>query len=242
MVDLNESIRMSRTAVQATSYDDPDRDRRLRNLGYSLNKRYMLSKEPIDLNDAITFLREAVNLANRLCIKHNRTGAIKDLDQRIAIFKKVVSERPLDSPETVSRLDNPGNGYANRYLRTDAQADLYQAIAILQEAAIDATPTGHHTTERLANASLRLRGKFLRNRDMADLKEAVRLSQKYIKVAPPEHPIQAACSDTAGIISRLRYQESKELGDWDNAKDYFKRLYLYPMQLSACESEQAVGS
>ncbi|KAI8946736.1 hypothetical protein F4801DRAFT_596074 [Xylaria longipes] len=132
-------------------------------------------------------------------------GAIKDLDKRIAIFKKVVSERPLDSPETVSRLDNPGNGYANRYLRTDAQADLYQAIAILQEAAIDATPTGHHTTERLANASLRLRGKFLRNRDMADLKEAVRLSQKYIKVAPPEHPIQAACFDTAGIISRLRY-------------------------------------
>ena len=75
MDDLQEAIRLGRTAVDATPIDHPDRARQLNSLGVSFSVRYQ------------------------------RTGAIDDLHETIRLFQATVGATPEESPGPSKKVE-----------------------------------------------------------------------------------------------------------------------------------------
>ncbi|KAJ3454621.1 hypothetical protein MRS44_013221 [Fusarium solani] len=102
MTDLEEAIRLTREAIDATPLDRPDRAMFLNNLG------------------------------TRLCDRYSRTATMADLEEAIRVGREVIDATPpdhpsRDHPSRAGWLNNLGVRLVYRYSRTRATADLKEA-------------------------------------------------------------------------------------------------------------------
>ncbi|RKK74919.1 hypothetical protein BFJ68_g17580 [Fusarium oxysporum] len=142
MDDLEDAIRVTREAVEATPKDSPDRAAVLNNLGNLLGNSYLRTRSMDDLEEAIRLTREAVevtpknspdrairlsNLGALLGNRHLRIGSMNDLEEAIRVAREAVDATPKDSPDLAIRLNNLGNVLSNRHSRTGSMNDLEEA-------------------------------------------------------------------------------------------------------------------
>lgn len=130
MADLEESIRLARQAVNATS-NHFDRAGRLHNLGRARSTRYWTGAMA-DFEEAIQIARQTVdmipkdnqnwamylsNLRAQFSDKYSRTGEVADLEQSIQLKRLVIDETPKDHLDQARLLCNLGNTLQVRYSR-----------------------------------------------------------------------------------------------------------------------------
>ncbi|KAK1993567.1 hypothetical protein LX36DRAFT_729603 [Colletotrichum falcatum] len=159
--DLEESITITREAVNATPEDHPHRAILLNSLGNRLGNRYWRTGSTEDLED----------LGNRLGNRYWRTGSTEDLEESITITREALKATPDDHPDRARPLNNLGLQLGDRYLRTESMTDLEESITVTREA-VNATPEDHpNRAGELNNLGLGLRNRYSRTGAMADLEE-----------------------------------------------------------------------
>ena len=137
----------------------------LNNLGNFLLTRFEHFGQLNDLEDAISRLRQAVdltpdgnpdkprylnNLGNSLVTRFERLGQLDDLEDGILREREAVDRTPDGHPVKPSRLYNLGNSFLTRFLRLGQLNDLEDAISRLRQA-VDLTPDGHPNKPTILN-------------------------------------------------------------------------------------------
>lgn len=177
-------------AINATSFDHPDRASHLNNLGSSYGHKYTRTGSIDDLTQAITHAQEAVkatplnhpdramylnNLGSSLGARYSRTGSMTDLEQATPCIQEAVDLTPLDHTGRAMYLNNLGNNLRDRYNRTGSIDDLEQAILHAQEA-IEATPFDHPDRAMyLNNLGIKFEDRYVRTGDKGDDEKALQL-------------------------------------------------------------------
>ncbi|KAI3571794.1 CHAT domain-containing protein [Fusarium oxysporum f. sp. albedinis] len=232
MADLEEAIRLTREAIDATPLDHPDRAWRLNNLGLRLNDRYSRIGTMADLEEAIRVGREAIkatpldhpdravwlnNLGIHISDRFSRTGAMADLEEAIRLTRKAIDAIPLDHPDRAGRLNNLGLRLGDRYSRIGATADLEEAIRVTREA-IDSTPLDRPDRAMfLNNLGAWLRNRYSRTRAMADLEEAIRVTREAVDAIPRDYPNRAAFLSNLGLRLGETYSRTGAMADLEEA-------------------------
>ncbi|MET0235233.1 MAG: CHAT domain-containing protein [Kibdelosporangium sp.] len=175
--DLDAALVFAHAAVETAAPDDPDRARYLDNLGAVLISRYRLLGDPGDLDHAIVTTRAAVSstrtkrplaqLETALLIRFERTGALADLDEAIAIGWEAVAT----SVANHSHLSTLAQALLRRHARTRAEADLDQALTLAREAHAGAPLTDRPAVSDVVGHVLLTR--YSRTGSAADLDAAI---------------------------------------------------------------------
>jgi tetratricopeptide (TPR) repeat protein len=116
----------------------------LTNLGNRLGDRYLRTESEDDINEAIEYAREALeldpenssrlyNVAIKLGDRFTRMNNLKDVNEAIELERKALKIIPLDHPERVDYLNVLGNQLADRFHHKRDLIDLEEAIDIAEE-------------------------------------------------------------------------------------------------------------
>ena len=185
---LEETIRIEHSAVNATPNDHPDRALHLNRLGIKLYELFI------------------------------RTKAISDLDEAIRIGQAAVDATPNDSAERKEYLSNLGCGLYSRFHRTGAMSDLGEDIRIEQDIVDTTPqnhPARALHLNRLGNALLSL---FSRTESINHLDESIRVGQAAVDAAKRFSPsCQAHCFEALGRSFRVRFHQTASAEDLDKA-------------------------
>jgi tetratricopeptide (TPR) repeat protein len=175
--DLDLALSYAHAAVEAVQPEDADRPRYLDNLGAVLVSRYKLLGDPADLDHAIVTTRAAassartnrplVQLKTALLIRFERTGALTDLDEAIAIGWEAVATKSASH----AHLSTLAQALLRRYARTHAETDLDHALTLAREAHAVAPPADRPTVSTLVGQVSRAR--YERFGSSADLDSAI---------------------------------------------------------------------
>ncbi|MEV5601042.1 CHAT domain-containing protein [Streptomyces sp. NPDC052299] len=134
-------------------------------VGTVLLRRYGLSGDPADLDEAITCLRAAVgeegpgtvgtrlpaNLAGALTARHRSGGPVADLDEAVRRLEVSLSYEAEGSAMLPLLLSALGSALALRHAATDRPADMERAVAALRSACRLAAELGVETHGAASN-------------------------------------------------------------------------------------------
>ncbi|EXM12961.1 hypothetical protein FOTG_18569 [Fusarium oxysporum f. sp. vasinfectum 25433] len=205
MVDLEEAIGLARQALDSIPDDHPDRTGLLNNLGIKLELRYQRTGEMADLEEAIGLSRRALD-------------STPDDHPTRAVWRALDST-PDDHPTRAVWLNGLGTKLSRRYERTGEMADLEEAIDLSKQA-LGSTPDDYPNRAAWLNNLgdfLVLRRRYERAGEMADLEEAIGLSRQALDSTPDDHPNQAAWLNNLGDFLVLRYEQTGEMRDLEEA-------------------------
>jgi tetratricopeptide (TPR) repeat protein len=157
MNDLDESIRMARLALDATSPHDTERSARLSVLSLVLAARFRRTERLKDLDEAVDLARKAVaaappgrpdhpglqsNLSVVLLDRVDATDGEDDLDEAAAAARSALAGLPAASPDRARYVSNLANALRARHTHHDDRAALDACVDLLREAS-KATGPGH---------------------------------------------------------------------------------------------------
>lgn len=237
---LNESIELTREAVDATPEDDPlQKGLYLWKLGWRSYYRYQILGAKDDIEEACHFVEKSLDVTPRdspqlerrsedlpvlLRAMYAATGAIADLDRAIQVLQAMVESASTEHLSRAHRLASLGTCFRYRYTTTGAFADLEEAIRLQQEA-IGASPKERvdEGAKNLAAMGVLLRDRYSRTNAMSDLEEAIGLMQDFANAFPAFCPNFASMFNTIGTLLGDRYSRIGVANDLEEAILYLRK-------------------
>ncbi len=207
--DLEEAVRLSRSAVDTTHQNPIALGANLSTLGGVLRDRFERLRDPQDLDEAIATMRRVVdgtppdhpmlrtylsNLSNLLQTRFEHDGRADDLDEAITVARRVIDSAPGEDPNSSLYLTVLSGALLNRSQHPAHAPDLDEAIAALRRV-VDATPDGTiDLSTYLFNLGFALRTRFKSTNAETDLREAAGLWTRAARTqsAPAQTRMQAA--------------------------------------------------
>jgi CHAT domain-containing protein/tetratricopeptide (TPR) repeat protein len=243
VADLEEAIRVSHQAVQATPPDSPALPGYLTNLGIVLNDRFLCTGQTANLEEAIRVSHQAVQvtppdspslrlyLNNLGIVLHDRyrfrlkadSEAKADLDEAIRHWEQAVQVTPPDAPDLSNLLNNLGTGLIDRFRDTPQAADLDEAIQVWGQAIHAAPANAREQATYLSNLGTGLWKRFERMGQTADLEEAIRVSYQAVRATLPDSPHLPRHLSNLGHCLRGRFERTGQVGDLEEAIRVFRR-------------------
>jgi tetratricopeptide (TPR) repeat protein len=175
-------------AGAGTPDGDPERARRLSNLGHALRIRFERTGLDADLEQAIAAGRQAVdltpaghpdrpvmllNLGSALQWRFERTGRPADLAETVGCLREAAATTPEGHPDRTRTHAALGGALGAGYEKTGLEADLEEAVRYLRAAA-DASPVADPDRPRiLANLGTLLWNRSRRSGQRPELEQAV---------------------------------------------------------------------
>ncbi|KAG8983960.1 hypothetical protein FRB94_008748 [Tulasnella sp. JGI-2019a] len=152
-----------------------------------------------------------------------------DLDQAIIYLNDVLQVRPPGHKERWNTLNHLSGAYSSRFdLRKDP-ADLNLAIIHRSEVLRMRPPGNPHRWSTLTNLSGDLESRFKLNGDLGDLNEAIGYLNEVLQLRPPGHPQRWNTLNHLSNDLSSRFQRTKEPADLDLAITYrLEVLGMYP--------------
>jgi tetratricopeptide (TPR) repeat protein len=196
--------------------------------GFNALRQYQASGQMVDLNRAIEYWHEALNLTPldyptrpallsilgiTLSDRYERTGDLADLEEAIRAFQQTLQSIPSDSPDRPSCLNNLGNALRQRYTRTGDLANLEEAIRTLQQAAQAVPSNSPDRPACLSNLSIALSYRYEHTGDLADLEAAINSSQQAVQATPPDSPGKPIRLNNLGAGLSDRYARTRNPAD-----------------------------
>ncbi|MFY1632864.1 hypothetical protein ACN27F_06165 [Solwaraspora sp. WMMB335] len=193
--EAEAAVAEARRAFDAAATGGTGDDRRsvLSTLGATQLNRYERTGLLAHLDEAITSLRDVAawaisptpvaltNLANALVIRYERLSEPQDLDQAIALSRRVLALAGLDAEVRSSVASTLGRALSMRYLKTGRLQDIDDAIDAVGVAMRAAPAAPRYAAIAAANLGLLRLDRFRRTRRPEDLVEAVRLARAGLK-------------------------------------------------------------
>ncbi|KAL3465419.1 CHAT domain-containing protein [Aspergillus heterothallicus] len=205
--DLEKAVNYARVTVDSASLDNPtERSLYLKNLSNSMGRRYMITDNIQDLEDAIDYGIEAANLIPDHPrwpeLLHNvsllledrflRQGDMADLDEAIRLEEECITfitGLAREDPRILTHKDQLAVLYGTKYDFSDDMSDLTRSMELAQTtldaAYIDNGPDMAQFKWHMASGLVR---RFERLGAVADLDQALVLAQESLtRVAENDH-------------------------------------------------------
>ncbi|KAF5331233.1 hypothetical protein D9611_013063 [Ephemerocybe angulata] len=226
-IDLTMRWKNADTQLESIRVDD-DVAAQLNNDAASLWRNFEQTGELPTLNDAISFVRQAVdltpqghadlpsrlsNLGGMLCRRFERTGELADLADAITLQQKGVKLTPRGHADLPAMLNNLGVSFTCRFERTGELSDIADAIAA-QQKAVELTPHDHGSLPGyLSNLGGSLTRRFERTGELSDIADAIAVQQKAVQLTPQGHPNLPGYLNNLGGSWTCRFERTGELSD-----------------------------
>jgi tetratricopeptide (TPR) repeat protein len=208
--DLDEAVRVSREAAEATPAGDSMGGARKANLAQVLLERFGRFWQVADLEEAFQAAVAAgqvpaSDLARAPCLSAlaqayaNRfaySGQLRDLEQAISVGRAAVEAAPDDHPGQAGCLSNLGGVLHRRYECFGDTDSLNEAIAMHQRA-VRATPAGPRRARFLNNLGHALRSRFEATGRKPDISQSVAALDEAVATAGSHE------TDRAGYVANL---------------------------------------
>ncbi|KAM0493461.1 hypothetical protein ACHAP8_009288 [Fusarium lateritium] len=229
--DLDESILVTKQAINTITNDDVDLADCSNTLSYRLQDRFLMTEDIADLEEAMRMAQKAVeltttahsanakylsNLAASFKIRFSVTGDLKDMEDGIAMARKAVSVTTSSDLELPKWLNNLGNHLSNRHLVTGSLEDLEESIN-LNRRAIDTTSDTKLRGLFLNNLSAKLDLKAEATGNSNTYEEAIQLARTALALTPDGHPDQAKWLNNLSAHLIERFHRLWDLSDLQNA-------------------------
>jgi tetratricopeptide (TPR) repeat protein len=231
---IDHTVALWQRIVRATPDDDPDRPGRLSNLSSVLRARFEQTRDPADLDAAITAAQAAAdaapdddperavilaNLANALYVRFAEAGHLTDLDADIAARRTAVEVAPADHPRRLWLLTSLADSLWDRYERVGVAADLDVTITALREAGAIIPEGDSRQVRTLDSLGRALHARFMQNDIGADLDAAITAFQAAASSAPAGDAGRATILANLGAALGDRFARAREPADLDAAID-----------------------
>ncbi|KIM21906.1 hypothetical protein M408DRAFT_324656 [Serendipita vermifera MAFF 305830] len=205
---------------------------RLISLGNVLKIRFEYQGVLADIEDAILYLRNGVeltpdddphkpsrlsNTGNALKARFERFRNFADLNDAISSQRKAVELMPDSHPEKGSILNNLGTAVKARFELLGNVADIEEAILYLREA-VKLTPDAHSSIPNcLFNLGNALLAQFSALRNVPDVEDAVLSLRMAVERTPDGHPALPSRLISLGSALQARFQCLKSFSDIEDA-------------------------
>jgi tetratricopeptide (TPR) repeat protein len=208
----------------------PDKPVYLSHLGSSQQTRFGHLGELVDLENAISNQRRAVELADdkhpskpayllNLGISQHtrfgRLGELADLENAISNQQKAVELTDDGHPVKPMSLSNLGNSQKTRFRRLGDLVDIENAISN-QQKAVELTDD-RSKPGCLSNLGISQQARFGCLGELADLENAISNQQKAVILTDDGHPSKPGRLSNLGNSQTTRFVRFGELGDLENA-------------------------
>ncbi|WP_413756321.1 hypothetical protein [Streptomyces sp. MMBL 11-3] len=224
--DLDESVRLSRDALQLSDADD--RPACLGNLMTGLGTRYGWTGDDADLDEAVLLGREAIaltspggpyrascasNLSGLLRIRFDVRGGEADLDEAVRLSAEAAAATPHDDSALSLRWSNVSNALAARFDLRRHPDDLDGAVEAGRRAATAAASRPGLRAPVAANLGSLLLTRFEHWGETADLDEAIGRGYEALAAGHLGAPAEAALRSNVGNAHRCRFENGGDVQD-----------------------------
>ncbi|PVF92049.1 hypothetical protein CPB86DRAFT_791558, partial [Serendipita vermifera] len=223
--------------------DHPDKSGHLSNLGSSFQVRFKRLENLADLDNAILYQQQAVNLTpdshpskpgrlnnlgNSLDIRFRRLGNRADIDHSILQSQKAVNLTPAGHPAKPIRLTNLGTSLRARFSQFGSLDDINDAIVQLRMA-VDLTPDSHpNKPGYLGNLGSSLYNRFIRLGNLIDFDDAIRNEEQALKLTPMTHSNRASHLFNLALSFQDRFNRFHNVHDAEVAISHFSAAATSP--------------
>ncbi|CAH0044574.1 unnamed protein product [Clonostachys solani] len=206
LADLEEAIRLGRSAVQETPKGHPRRPLNLDDLAMLLSERFSISDLTADLDEALNLTQEALDATptghtNRPLYLSNLAGLFNEkfchlnsatyLEKAILLQQEAVNCLPPESDDRFCDLGRLGQLLDEKYKQTGAETDLNRTILIFKECVSISSEDSEYEDRFHAFYRLEclLHERFLKQNQVSDLEELIQLIQTFFAKDRETHVI-----------------------------------------------------
>ncbi|MEV0430084.1 CHAT domain-containing protein [Micromonospora sp. NPDC050495] len=203
--DLHGALDAATQALGGSRPGSTEEIRARTGLGMALRLRFSATGDITDLDEAVTSLRQAVDLQERLdgppavpAAYQNLSGALldryqqgrqaADLDDAITVSTRLVEGTAAADPLRLNRVSGLAAALRQRYLHRGDRAELDRAIALVSELLGEAPADRPNRTIAMSTLALCLRDRYLADGTAADVTEAARLLRAAVEATPATAP------------------------------------------------------
>jgi tetratricopeptide (TPR) repeat protein len=198
----------------------------LNDSGGAYFRRYWVSGDLEDLNQAVQYLRQRLeqtpsdsgdrpgclsNLGAILSTRFNQTGNLADLEESIQLCDAAVQQTSPGSPELPSRLTNLGHGLSTRYRMTGNLQDLERSLTVYENAVNQTPSDAPSLASYLNNWGTALEDYYFYTGQLVQLEQALRAYLEAVHVTPPQSPSLPIYLNNLGNGLRTYYLQTKQL-------------------------------
>ncbi|QRV82043.1 CHAT domain protein [Ceratobasidium sp. AG-Ba] len=209
-----------------------------RSLGCLLYDRFKISRNALDINEAIESETRAVALSSEDDVLHGAClstlafllqtrfdwlGVIADSNNSIECSEKAIEVTPENHPDRFDRLSNLGISWARRFERLGELADIDRAIECLSRA-VELTPDRHPKKPTyLSNLGISWRSRFKRLGELVDVDHAIECLSQAVELTPDGHSDKPGHLGILGGLWIIRFERLGELANVDHAIECLSR-------------------
>ncbi|KIJ27661.1 hypothetical protein M422DRAFT_271146 [Sphaerobolus stellatus SS14] len=197
------------TAFHLTPDDLAKKAQHLCSLGLAFHGRFKSSGDLADVNNAIRFIQQGVNLTSHSYAgkagylsnlelafqsQFEHSGKPDDIDNAIKFNQEAVNLTPNGHADKALYLSNLGIAFQHKFMQFGALGDINSAIEFNQQAC---------QFEHLGKPD--------------DINNAIRFSQQAVNLTPNSHANKAQCFSNLGIAFQSQFNHLGEIVDIDKA-------------------------
>jgi tetratricopeptide (TPR) repeat protein len=232
---LEEALSLQRRGLNLTSGShSAENHRYLRALAVYNVRRHFSLDDPENINDAMSFLEQALELCpvthiDRMLIvssvidaaqnKYLRGGRLEDLNKAIELGRQTMAAPnvPRGDRRSIFLTALSSLLMARYQAAFSADCDLEESIRLRQEVLRCISPRFPLRWMCIANLAQSLQHRFTRRGELQDLEESTELYRHAIDLLPEDHP------ERPGLVSSLsgslcyRFHETRDAADLDEA-------------------------
>jgi tetratricopeptide (TPR) repeat protein len=221
-------------AVYTSASHDAEYFQYLRGLAVYTFWRYVKLGDAQDIDDAISFLEQALYLCpamhiNRMLIivsmmqvvdrKYALYGRLEDLNRGIDLGRQVLAAPNFPGGDRRSTLLNILSNllYARYEATLSADCDLEESVSLMREALQHTSSSSMFRSAFADNLAGSLRLLFTRKGELQDLDESIELSRHAINLLPEDHVDRSWIFSNLGKSLCHRFHETRNVVDLDEA-------------------------
>jgi tetratricopeptide (TPR) repeat protein len=200
---LTEVIAHSQEALQLCSSGHSGRARALGTLSSALHSHFLVSSDPVMLNDAIRLRKETLELCDRG--GHERIAALINLSsllndsfryyggfdkaaETVAVLREALQLSPIGTPGRFMTIDSLATALGENFQQTGQKTFLAEAISLGREA-LQLVPAAHPQRKRIVgNLADSLLLDFREHRGARVLEEGMTLARESVLAHEGGHP------------------------------------------------------
>ncbi|CAE7138490.1 unnamed protein product [Rhizoctonia solani] len=228
----------SKTEEPLLKVDNGPSPRDLDSLGCFHLERYRNLGALDDLNKAIEYLSDAVqlihaghsdiprrlvNVGMSYTDRYRYFGEVKDLELAIDYYSRAVILTPDGHPDMLGWLDHIGIAYADRFECLGELEDLLKSIDHCSRALASTSEDHPDMPCRLANMGICLTDRYLRFGNLEDLEKTIEYRTRSLSLTPSGHPKLASRYEDLGASYDDRFQRLGALEDLEKSVEHRSR-------------------
>jgi len=198
----------------------------------TLRTRFYKSQDRRDIDDAISFYRQALALhppshpkrdaslewlGYALYTRFWRYGDFNDVQEVIALQRQVLKLRPMSHPRHSESLSKLGQSLATCFERYGKVEDLEEAVRLHREVLKQYPPDHPCRSTSLNDFANSIQTRFQHLGKLEDLEETTVLHREALELCPLGHPYRSTSLINLANSVRIRFQQLGKLEDVEEA-------------------------